>query len=75
MLTMRFLMSADSQVSLSYLFRMWKKSMSRILSEISESIVQVLPQDFMSPPETEEQWKNSAQEFGDLWQFPYLAGV
>ena len=49
--------------------------MSRILSEISESIVQVLPQDFMSPPETEEQWKNSAQEFGDLWQFPCLAGV
>ena len=26
-------------------------------------------------PETEEQWKNIAQEFGDLWQFPHVVGA
>ena len=26
----------------------------------------------MSPSETAEQWKNIAQEFGDLWQFPHV---
>ena len=41
--------------------------MSRIVSETSEAIIQVLLQDYMSPPETEEQWNNIAQEFGDLW--------
>ena len=41
MLTMRFLASGDSQVSLSYLFRMGKKGMSRVVSETSEAIIQV----------------------------------
>ena len=72
MLTMRFLASGDSQVSLSYLFRMGMKSVSRIVSETSEAISQILLQDYISPLETEEQWKNIAQEFGDLWQFPHV---
>ena len=75
MLTMRFLASGDSQVSLSYLFRMGKKSVSLIVSEISEAIIQVLLQDYMSPPETEEEWKNIALEFGDLWPFPHVVGA
>ena len=73
MMTMRFLVSGDSQVSLSHLFLMGKKS--RIVSETSEAIIQVLLQDHMSLPETEEQWKNIAQEFGDLWQFPHMVGA
>ena len=75
MLTMRFLASGDSQVSLLYLFRMVKKSVSRIVSETSEEIIQVLLQDYMSPPENEEQWKNIAQEFGNLLQFPHVVGA
>ena len=47
MLTMRFLASGDPQISLSYLFRMGKKSVSRIVSETSEAIIQVLLQDYM----------------------------
>ena len=54
MLTMRFLGSGDSRVSSSSLFRMGKKSLSRIVSGTSEAIIQVLLQDCMSPPETEE---------------------
>ena len=45
------------------------------MSETSKAIIQVLLQDYMSPPETEEQWKNIAQEFGDLWQFPHVVGA
>ena len=32
----------------------------------SEAIIQVLLQDYMSPPETEGQGKNMGKEFGDL---------
>ena len=49
--------------------------MSRIFSEISEAIVQVLRQVYMTPPETEERWKNITQEFGELWQFPHVVGA
>ena len=47
MLAMQFLASGDSQVSLSYLFRMGTKSESRIVSETSKAIIQVLLQDYM----------------------------
>ena len=43
--------------------------------ETIEAIIQVLLQDYMSPPETEEHGKHIAQEFGDLWQFPHVVGV
>ena len=43
---------------------MRQKSESRIVSETSEAIV--LLQDYMSPPETQEHWKNIAEEIGDL---------
>ena len=45
------------------------------MSDTSRAIVQVLLQDYMSTPETEEQWKNITQEFGDLWQSPHVVGV
>ena len=38
-------------------------------------MVQDLLHGYMSPPETEEQWKNIAQEFGYLWHFPHVVGA
>ena len=49
--------------------------MSHIVSETSEAIIQILLQDYMSPLQTKEQWKNIAQEFGDLWQFLHVVGA
>ena len=54
---------------------MAKKSVSRIVSETSEAILQVFLEDYMSPSETEKHWTNIAQEFGDLWQFPHVVGA
>ena len=54
---------------------MKKKSVSSIVSESSEAIVQVIPQDYNSPPETGKQWKNITQEFGDPQQFPHVVGA
>ena len=59
-------------VSLSNLFQVGKKNVSCIVSKTSEAIVQIILQDYQSPPETEEQRKNVTQEFGDLWQFPHV---
>ena len=78
MLTLRFLVSGDSQVSLIFSFRMRKKSVSRIVSETCEAIIKVhldYYNDYTSSSETEEQWKRIAQEFEELWQFPHVVGV
>ena len=53
---------------------MGKKSVSHIVSDTIEAIFQVL-QSYVSLPETEEQWKNIALEFGDLWEFSHMVGV
>ena len=45
------------------------------MSETSEAIIQLILQDYMSPTEPEEQWKDFAQEFGDLWQFTHVVGA
>ena len=51
---------------------MGNKNVSRIVSEAREAIIQVLLHDYMWPPEAEEQFKNIAQKFGHLRQFPHV---
>ena len=49
MLTLRFLVSGDSQRSMSYMFLMGKKTVSRIISETTEAISTILQSTYMSP--------------------------
>ena len=74
MLTLRFLASGDSQRSLTYLFRMGKKTVSRIISETSDAIVQALQPSYMSPPSSSAHWKQIASDFEEFWQFPHVLG-
>jgi hypothetical protein len=75
MLTIRYLASGDPHISLSYLFRMGKKSVSRIVSETSIAIIQVLLRDYVSAPNSEDQWKSISREFEQTWQFPHVVGA
>ena len=50
MLTLRFLAYGDSQISLTYLFRMGKKTVSRIISETSEALYEVLSKMYLNAP-------------------------
>ena len=75
MLTLRFLASGDSQISLTYLFRMGKKTVSRIISEMSEALYEVLSKMYLNAPKNQKQWKNISEEFQELWQFPRVIGA
>ena len=75
MLTLRFLASGDSQLSLTYLFRMGKKTVSRIISETCEAMYQVLSQKYFCVPTSELQWKKIADDFEEIWQFPHVIGA
>ena len=74
MLTLRFLASGDSQISLSYLFRMGKKTVSRIISQTWVAIHTVLVGKYFTVPETPEQWKTIAKDFEEIWNFPHVVG-
>ena len=75
MLTLRFLASGDSQVSLHYLFRMGKKTVSRIIAETTDAIQSTLMEDYMKTPSTTSQWKSIAADFERRWNFPHVLGA
>ena len=75
MLTLLYLASGNSQVSLSYLFRMGKKTVSRVVSETSKAIYLVLKDRYFSSPSGPQQWKKISKEFEEIWQFPHVIGA
>ena len=75
MVTLRYLPSGNSQLSLSYLFRMGRKTISQIVSETSRAIHIALKDPYYSPPSCTEQWKQISVEFGEQWQFPHVIGA
>ena len=72
MLTLRFLASKDSQISLTYLYRMGKKTVSRVISETCEALYEVLCNKYLNAPKNREQWKNTSDDFEVLWQFLHI---
>lgn len=75
MLTLRYLASGNSQVSLTYLFRMGKKTVSRIVSETSRAIHVALQDPYFTSPTSANQWKQMAAEYSSIWQFPHAIGA
>ena len=78
MLTLRFFASGDSQISLTYLFRMGKKTVSRIISETSEALYEVLSKMHLNAPKNSEEFQRISkisEEFQELWRFPHVIGA
>lgn len=75
MLTLRFLASGDSQISLTYLFRMGKKTVSRIISKTTKALYEVLSKAYLNVLNNQNEWKKIAEEFQGLCQFPHVIGA
>ena len=73
-LTLRFLASGESQQSLTFSFRMGKATVSKIISETCDAIIQVLSQ-HVNPPQSESDWKRIVVDFEDLWNMPHVIGA
>ncbi|XP_053615431.1 uncharacterized protein LOC128683450 [Plodia interpunctella] len=74
LLTLRFLATGDSYVSLQYLFRISKQSISKIIPEVCEAIIDLL-NDYVKVPSTEEEWRTVSQQFENKWNFPHVIGA
>ncbi|KYN23210.1 hypothetical protein ALC57_04376 [Trachymyrmex cornetzi] len=73
-LTLRYLASGDSMVSLSYQFRIGKSTVSKIILETTTAIWNVLQPIVLKQP-TEHDWKRIAKEFNDKWNFVNCIGA
>ena len=74
--TVRYLASGDSLMSLSVSYRMGLTSVHRIISETSLHIWQVLFEEgFLRAPKTPSEWVKIANEFERRWNFPDCCGT
>lgn len=70
----RYLAAGDSMISLSYLFRLGKATVSNIISETLEQIWKILKPIVLTPP-NEEKWREVAEGFKEAWHYPNCIGA
>lgn len=73
-LTIRYLSSGDSMVSLSFSFRIAHNTISKIISETCEEIWKAL-KDLVFVSHTEDKWMEIADGYENLWNFPNCVGA
>lgn len=74
-LTLRFLATGESQISLTFLFRMGKATVSKIISETCDALRQILFPTYVAHPSSSEEWKMLAEEFEELWNLNHVVGA
>ncbi|KAE8738274.1 hypothetical protein FOCC_FOCC016250, partial [Frankliniella occidentalis] len=72
--TLRYLASGDSQISISYLFRISDSAVSEIILETTAAIWCAL-KDVVFEPLTPEFWRRKSAEFEAKWDFPMCLGA
>ena len=73
--TLRFLASMESQVSLSFSYRIGRSTVSLILKETCNAIYEVLAPEYLRPPSSHEDWRNIASDFEQIWNMPHVIGA
>ena len=74
-LTLRFLATGNSQVSLSFNFRIGRSTVSGIIRETCSALWTVLQPEYVKAPSSEEDWRDISKEFEKIWNFPHCIGA
>lgn len=74
-ITVRHLATGDSYHSLMYSFRVPHNTISNLVVCVCEAIIAEYAEDVINTPTDETEWRNIAQEFGNMWQFHHVLGA
>lgn len=74
-LTLRFLATGETYKSLSFQYRIGATTVSDIVKHTCAALHQVLKDDFLKTPKSEDEWREIANGFEDKWQFPHCLGA
>ena len=74
-ITLRFLATGDSYVSLGLLFRVHRTTIGKIIYETCEAIIRAYLKETIKMPTTPEGWKDIARGFSVRWNFEHALGA
>ena len=74
-LTLRYLATGESHRSLSFQFRISRRTISYIIQEVCRAIIKNLSGIYLRIPDTPERWNNIAEQFSLRWNFPNAIGA
>ena len=72
--TLRFLATGDSQQTISFSYRIGLTTVSNIIAETCDALWIAL-QDYITSPSKPEEWKQIADDFWNVWNFPMCCGA
>lgn len=72
-LTIRFLATGESQISLSFSFQTGKSTVSKIIAENCDALHRVHFHLYVKRPTSNNKWKAIPQE--EIWNLPHVVGV
>ena len=73
-LTLRFLVSKNSQKSIGYLFKLGRSTANGIFDEIYEKLW-LEPANYVKAPTSVDDWKNISSDLLELWDMPHCFGA
>ena len=74
--TLRYLVTGDAQVTIAANYRMSPSVVGRIISETCGAIWDALKDEgYVKPPNSEDEWKQTAKDFEMKWNFPNALGA
>lgn len=73
--TLRFLATGDSYVSLELHFHISSSTICKIISEVCNAIIRTIGKNFMKLPTTSQRWLEISDQFSTKWQFPNTLGA
>jgi len=73
--TLRYLASGSSYPDLSYGFCIASNTVSVVVREVCQAIIDELGEEFLDCPSTPQEWKQVADSFETRWNFPHCCGA
>ena len=74
-LFLRYIESGESFRSLEYQFRLSRRSISRIVSNVAQALIDVFQKQYLRTPSNAEKWTVIFEKFFQRWNFPNLIGA
>ena len=73
-ITLRHFATGDSYATLAYGFRVARNTIHYIIKSVSDAIVDAYADQLLTPPSTQEGWRDIASKFSTKWQFHHTLG-